>query len=51
LAQRYRKDHEMQLVDQIILKERLKQICAYHYVKIGSVLLFKLPYFFRDVAV
>src|SRR5215510_5684229 len=40
LAQRYRQYHEMKLVDQIISKERLQQICTSHYVQIRPFGLF-----------
>src|SRR5262249_9257541 len=50
-AKRDRKYHELQLINKIIFKERLQQICASEYVQIRSVLLLKLPYFFRDIAV
>src|SRR5688572_736269 len=44
-AERDRNYHELHLVDQIILEQRLKQVCASHSVYVGSVLLFDLPYF------
>src|SRR5205085_9052952 len=49
-AERDRNCHELHLIDKIIFKERPKKICASHYIYIGSVLLFELPYFFCDVA-
>src|SRR5436309_1905489 len=47
-AERDRNCHKLHLIDKIIFEKRLKKFCASHYVYIGTVLLFELPYFFRD---
>src|SRR5262245_11354270 len=50
LAQRYRQDHEMKLVHQIISKESLQHIGTSHYVQIRPFALFQLSDFLRQVS-
>src|SRR5262249_43255590 len=49
-AQRKRIDLEPQLIDQIMLEERLKEICTSVNVQIRPCLLLELADFFRNVS-
>jgi hypothetical protein len=49
-AQRYRKYHQREGIDQIMLEERLIQICASGNVQIRPFLLFDFGDFFRNIS-
>src|SRR5258707_873006 len=51
VAQRYRKYHQPERIDQIMLDKRLKQIPTSPNVQIRSRLLFDLGDFFRNISV
>jgi hypothetical protein len=50
-AQRQRIDLEPELIDQIMLEERLNQICASINVQIRPFLLLNFGDFFRNISV